>query len=113
LASGTDDGHGVAAMSIVVHLLQSYGKAATKTLCGIRVPALRGASRGNILWAHPGRETCAACQAAAKARAATLGVTPPKRIPGAPRLGPTLLQRKPPKPGHQSKVATAPPVKVG
>ena len=103
LASGTDDGHGVAAMSVVVHLLQSYGKAATKTLCGIKVPTLRGASRGDVLWAHPGRETCAACQAAAKARAATLGVIPPKRTPGEPRLGRTLLQRKPPKPVIKAK----------
>jgi hypothetical protein len=81
-----------------VHLLADYGKAATKTLCGIKVPALRGASRGDLLWAHPGRESCAACQAAAKARAATLHVAPPKRTPGLPRLGPALLQRKPPKP---------------
>jgi hypothetical protein len=82
-----------------VHLLADYGKAATKTLCGIAVPTkMHGSSRGDVLWAHPGRETCAACQAAAKARAAALHVAPPKRTPGAPRLGPALLQRKPPKP---------------
>jgi len=87
----------------LVHLLETYTARATKTLCGIAVPKMHGSARGDLRWSHPGRETCAACQAAVKARAATLGVTPPKRTPGAPRLGRTLLQRKPPKPVIKAK----------
>jgi hypothetical protein len=38
-----------------IHLLESYGPGATRTLCGLDVPAVWGSARGNLRWAHPGR----------------------------------------------------------
>ena len=59
-----------------VHLLESYGPAATRTLCGLDVPAVWGSARGSIQWARPGRETCADCQKAHQARVGQLAGSP-------------------------------------
>jgi len=60
-----------------VHLLESYGPAATKTLCGIAVPAVWGSARGEMRWAHLGKETCADCRHAHEEQAGKLAGSPP------------------------------------
>jgi hypothetical protein len=59
-----------------IHLLEDYGTAATKTLCGIEVPKLWGSGRGNLQWARPGRETCADCRKAHEAQVGQIAGTP-------------------------------------
>jgi len=60
-----------------IHLLENYGSAATRTLCGIPVPKMWGAVRGDVHWGHPGHETCAECRTVHDARVARLGGSPP------------------------------------
>ena|SRR5271165_4425305 len=60
-----------------IHLLENYGVAATKTLCGIAVPRLLGSSRGDLHWGHVGHETCAECRKVQDARVAQLAGSQP------------------------------------
>jgi hypothetical protein len=60
-----------------IHLLESYGPGATKTLCGIAVPAVWGSARGEMRWAHLGKETCADCRQAHEEQAGKLAGSPP------------------------------------
>jgi hypothetical protein len=60
-----------------IHLLESYGPAATRTLCGIAVPAVWGSARGEMRWAHLGKETCADCRQAHEEQAGKLAGSPP------------------------------------
>jgi hypothetical protein len=60
----------------LVHLLEDYGTAATKTLCGIEVPKLCGSGRGTLLWVRSGRETCADCRKAHEAQVGQIAGTP-------------------------------------
>jgi hypothetical protein len=70
-----------------VHLLESYEPGATKTLCGIAVPAVWGAARGEMRWGHLGRETCADCRQAHDEARDHLGGPPPSPTRKARPLG--------------------------
>jgi hypothetical protein len=71
-----------------IHLLESYGPGPTKTLCGIAVPAVWGAARGEMRWGHLGRETCADCRKAHEEQAGQqLGGPPPSPTRKARPLG--------------------------
>jgi len=65
-----------------IHLLESYSTAATRTLCGVPVPQLWGAERGNVHWAHAGHETCSQCRAVRTARREH--PTPPQTVKARP-----------------------------
>ncbi len=47
-----------ATWTAIIHVLENYGIATTKTLCGIAVPEMLGVARGNLHCAHVGHETC-------------------------------------------------------
>jgi hypothetical protein len=59
-----------------IHLLDNYGTAATRTLCGVAVPQLLGSARGTLRWAHVGHETCAECQKVHQSRVGQLAGAP-------------------------------------
>jgi hypothetical protein len=67
-----------------IHLLENYGTAATKTLCGIAVPQMWGSARGNLHWAHAGHETCADCQKVQQARVGQVAAPPLPTIKARP-----------------------------
>lgn len=69
-----------------IHLLENYGTAATKTLCGIEVPQMWGSARGNLHWAHVGHETCADCQRVQQERIGRVAAAPPSPSRKARRL---------------------------